>query len=82
MATRKLQFMGGDVVIRIGPDMTFVLHRDVLMAGSHYFQALLSDRWHKPTRIEKQDTEDVAIWELDLYFDNDTGTAELRHKVQ
>jgi hypothetical protein len=61
MATRKLQFEGGDVVIRIGPDVTFFLHHDVLTAGSHYFQALLSDRWHKPIRIEEQDTEDVPI---------------------
>lgn len=77
MSSDNLQLEGGDFIIRFGPSMTFVLHREVLMAKSPHFHALLSDHWHIATRVEKQDNEEIAIGEDDLYFDTEAGIVEL-----
>jgi len=62
--------------------MTFVLHREVLVESSPWWNALLSERWHKSTKFVKREGEEVAIWEVNLFFDHHEHTAELRIVVR
>ena len=82
MVLHTLQYEGGNVVIRLGPGSTFLLHQDVLVDRSPYFKAMLSDRWHKPATTSKDRDNKIVIWELDLFLDQSEGTADLRVGVR
>lgn len=82
MVFPTVQYEGGNVAIRLGPGSTFLLHRDVLIDRSSYFKALLSDRWHKPATTSNHEESKIEIWRLDLYLDQEEGTADLRVAVR
>jgi hypothetical protein len=78
MPTKSLQFEGGDVVIRLGPETTYLLHRDVLINRSAYFAAALSNRWNQPERVLTVEETKTEIWVLDLFVDATKATVDLR----
>lgn len=70
---------GGNVIIRTSyqPSGIFVVHKDVLIANSTYFEAFFSPRWDQKRRtVEHIDLKgaqtQLEVYELDLYFDFDT----------
>ena len=70
-----MHFEGWNVIIPMapGPKSTFILHCDVLA----YSSSRLSDRWHKPRMLKHDDEETTAVWELDLFLDQEKGITNL-----
>lgn len=70
VAQNYLQHEGGGTIIRIKPNITFLLYQYLLMSQSAYFKALLCFLWHEPTVLKNPEAEKITIWELILFLDH------------
>lgn len=70
----------GDVIVRTSNFASgiFVVHKDVLVKNSTYMAALLSPKWSATTRRSR---EGKTIYQLDLFFDQETNLSLLTGNV-
>lgn len=71
----SLTYQDGDVIIHTSKYSSgiFVVHKDVLIKGSHYFRAALGEEWGR--YAQSKSAGSPLVYDMDLEFDMDTSLA-------